>query len=192
MAATASNEVLHCNDSKSLWNYTLSPGWTDKEVEVFRCALMKFGMGSWTQIVESRCLPGKTVAQLNNQMQRMIGQQSTGEFMKCHIDPADIFAYNKKRRGKRKNGCLVNTGDNPTKEEVRRKRQENKEKYGLTKEQIAAIVIPALSLADSSNVVIKSNVSGAVSGRMQKYDKIKRLESQIQSLQSVLAQRIKV
>lgn len=40
-------DVLHSNDSKSLWNYTLSPGWTEKEVEVFRIALMKFGIGKF-------------------------------------------------------------------------------------------------------------------------------------------------
>lgn len=57
-------DVLHCNDSKSLWNYTLSPGWTEKEVDVFRIALMKFGIGRWSKIVEARCLPGKTVAQV--------------------------------------------------------------------------------------------------------------------------------
>ena len=86
--------VVHCNDSKSLWNFTLSPGWTMQEVEVFRAALMKFGLGRWSQIVNSRVLPGKTVAQMNNQMQRMIGQQSTREFTGLHIDPSKIFEIN--------------------------------------------------------------------------------------------------
>jgi len=184
----ASNEVLHCNDSKSLWNYTLSPGWTEKEVEVFRAALMKYGMGSWTQIVESRCLPGKTVAQLNNQMQRMIGQQSTGEFMKCHIDPADIFAHNKPRPGRRKNGCLVNTGDNRTKEWYKKKRQENKKKRGLTTEQIAAIVIPTLKKEDMSNVMIKTVTGGF--GRQNKYDRIKSLEERIKTLELERSKRM--
>ncbi len=102
-------EVLHSNDSKSLWNYTLSPGWTASEVEVFRVALMKFGFGRWSSIVASRCLQGKTVAQLNNQAQRMIGQQSTSEFTGLHFDPSAVFAVNSAKEGHRKNNCLINT-----------------------------------------------------------------------------------
>lgn len=37
-------------DSKSLHNYTLSPGWTKKEVEILKVALMKFGIGKWKKI----------------------------------------------------------------------------------------------------------------------------------------------
>ena len=144
--------ALHQNDSKSLWNYTLSPGWTAKEVEVFRLALMKFGLGKWTAIVCSNCLPGKTVGQLNNQMQRMIGQQSTSEFQGLHIDPRLVFEANEKKEGVRKNGCLINTGKNPTREGVRLKREENKKRWGLTQEEIDAIVIPVLSAADMGKV----------------------------------------
>ena len=35
-------------ESKSLWNYALSPGWTIQEVEILKIALMKFGIGKWT------------------------------------------------------------------------------------------------------------------------------------------------
>ena len=52
-------------------------GWTEEEVNILHKALMKFGVGNWSQIIESGCLPGKTNAQLNNQTQRMLGQQST-------------------------------------------------------------------------------------------------------------------
>lgn len=38
---------------------------------------MKFGIGNWSKIVDSQCLVGKTVAQMNLQTQRMLGQQST-------------------------------------------------------------------------------------------------------------------
>ena len=138
----------HENDSKSLWNYTLSPGWTAKEVEVFRLALMKFGMGRWTAIVSSNVLPGKTVGQLNNQMQRMIGQQSTNEFQGLFLDPRLVFEANVTKEGVRKNGCLINVGKNPTREDVRRKRGENKQKWGMTPEEIENIVIPVLSAAD--------------------------------------------
>src|SRR5262249_7308776 len=54
-----------------------SPGWTEEEVEVLRNALLKFGVGNWAKIIESQCLAGKTVAQMNLQTQRMLGQQST-------------------------------------------------------------------------------------------------------------------
>jgi hypothetical protein len=69
--------VLRSNDSLSLWNCTLSPGWTEEESEILRKALMKFGVGNWAKIIESGCLPGKTNAQMNLQLQRLLGQQST-------------------------------------------------------------------------------------------------------------------
>jgi len=37
-------------DSKSLHNYTLSPGWTREEVDILKIALMKFGIGKWKKI----------------------------------------------------------------------------------------------------------------------------------------------
>lgn len=76
MTAGARN-VLRSNDSASLWNCTLSPGWTEEESEILRKALMKFGIGNWAKIIESGCLPGKTNAQMNLQLQRLLGQQST-------------------------------------------------------------------------------------------------------------------
>ena len=39
-------------ESKSLWNYSLSPGWTLEEVKVLKLALMKFGIGKWTKLVQ--------------------------------------------------------------------------------------------------------------------------------------------
>jgi len=47
------------------------------EAEVLRKALMRFGIGNWSKIIESNCLVGKTNAQMNLQTQRMLGQQST-------------------------------------------------------------------------------------------------------------------
>ena len=74
---SGARNVLRSNDSASLWNCTLSPGWTDQESDVLRKALMKFGIGNWSKIIESGCLPGKTNAQMNLQLQRLLGQQST-------------------------------------------------------------------------------------------------------------------
>ena len=65
-------------DSKSLWNCTLSPGWTREEVRLLRLAIMKFGVGRWKEIMESGCLPGKNPSQLSLQCQRIMGQQSLG------------------------------------------------------------------------------------------------------------------
>lgn len=51
-------------------------GWTEEEADVFRRALQRFGVGQWKDIIDSGCLPGKTNAQMNIQLQRMLGQQS--------------------------------------------------------------------------------------------------------------------
>jgi hypothetical protein len=145
MTAGARN-VLRSNDSASLWNCTLSPGWTDEESETLRKALMKFGIGNWAKIIESSCLPGKTNAQMNLQLQRLLGQQSTAgkfvisrvnyslsnvyiEFASLHIDPKVIGAKNAKIQGahiKRKNNCIVNTGGKLSREELRQKVISNK------------------------------------------------------------------
>lgn len=90
-------QIKNIHDSKSLWNYTLSPGWTEEEVEVLKIALMKFGIGKWRKILKSNCLPGKTIAQMNLQTQRLLGQQSLAEFMGIHIDLEKVFQENKKK-----------------------------------------------------------------------------------------------
>ena len=41
---------LNVHESKSVWNYSLSPGWTHEEVEVLKICLKKFGVGKWTAI----------------------------------------------------------------------------------------------------------------------------------------------
>jgi hypothetical protein len=47
---------------------------------------MKYGIGNWAQIISSNCLPGKTNAQMNLQLQRMLGQQSTAGKNKIFTD----------------------------------------------------------------------------------------------------------
>lgn len=148
MTAGARN-VLRSNDSASLWNCTLSPGWTDEESETLRKALMKFGIGNWAKIIDSNCLPGKTNAQMNLQLQRLLGQQSTAgkkktcffsrvlisfffvEFASLHIDPKVVGAKNAKIQGshiKRKNNCIVNTGGKLSREELKQRVISNREK----------------------------------------------------------------
>ncbi|KAF9934387.1 hypothetical protein FBU30_002211 [Linnemannia zychae] len=144
MTAGARN-ILRSNDSASLWNYTVAPGWSIHEAEVLRKALMKFGIGNWSKIIESNCLVGKTNAQMNLQTQRMLGQQSTAEFAGLHIDPRVIGQKNSLIQGehiRRKNGCIVNTGAKLSREEIRRRVAENKEQYELTEEEWTAIELP--------------------------------------------------
>ena len=52
------------NESKSLWNYTLSPGWSQEEVKILKLALQKYGIGKWRSIVNSECLPDKSIGQI--------------------------------------------------------------------------------------------------------------------------------
>lgn len=108
-----SRNILRPNDSVSLWNSTLVPGWTREESDILCAALVKFGIGNWKQVLDSGCLPGKTNAQMNLQLQRLLGQQSTAEFQGLHIDPTVIGRHNAQKTDssiKRKNGCIVNTG----------------------------------------------------------------------------------
>lgn len=49
------------HQSDSLWNYTLSPGWTEQEVSVLKLALMRYGIGRWRKIINCQCMPGKSI-----------------------------------------------------------------------------------------------------------------------------------
>ncbi|KNC49009.1 uncharacterized protein AMSG_04752 [Thecamonas trahens ATCC 50062] len=132
-------------ESRSLWNYTLSPGWTDAEVDILTKCMMKYGVGNWSLYKKLGVLPGKTTAQLNTQTQRLLGQQSTAAFTGLHIDPKAVFMDNALKQGEqyvRKSGVLINTGGRLTREEIEALRQQNMEKYGIKKEVYDAITIP--------------------------------------------------
>ncbi|KAJ1645366.1 hypothetical protein J3B02_001206 [Coemansia erecta] len=142
---TGQRNIVRSNDSASLWNCTLSPGWTQDEVQVLRKALMKFGVGNWMKIIESGCLPGKTIAQMNLQTQRMLGQQSTAEFNGLHIDALQVGALNSTKQGpdiKRKNNCIVNTGGKLTREEVEKRRKAHRERFEVPRDVWEGIVLP--------------------------------------------------
>jgi len=163
-------------DSKSLWNCTLSPGWTQEECDILRCAIMKYGLGAWTQIIKSKVLPGKTAAQLNLQTQRLLGQQSLGGFMGIKLDPEKVWLENSKKVGdqyKRKNCCLVNTGNNPTKEERQRHIEENRQKFGLSVEEIESVVIPVKKVDPVAELAMKT----------EKKAKLKRLKSMLEYME---------
>jgi len=157
-------------DSKSLWNCTLSPGWSQEENEILRKAIMKFGLGAWSQILKAKVLPGKTAAQLNLQTQRMLGQQSLGGFMNIKLDPARVWQDNNLKQGpeyKRKNGCVVNTGNNPTKEERQRQIAQNRERFGLSQEEIDAVIVP----------IKQTQPAEEMNQKQEKKAKLKRLKA---------------
>lgn len=70
--------------------------------------------------------------------------------------------------------------DNPTREDIERKKKENKEKWGLSKEEIEALVIPVLAQEDTSAVVVKStmhNLKDTSNRRQEKYNRVRELQS---------------
>jgi hypothetical protein len=116
--------------SRSLFNYTQSPGWTPQESEVLRLCLMLFGVGCWGNILDLGLLPGKTRSQLVIQTQRMLGQQSLAEFNGLQLDIDQIRGVNDARVKEdpttvMKVGVIVNTGDNLSRADVDRKMEEN-------------------------------------------------------------------
>ena len=71
-----SKSNFHSNQigqSQSLWNYALSPGWSPQEVEILKIAVMKFGVGKWTDLFKADVLPGKMIQQCYLQTQRIFG-----------------------------------------------------------------------------------------------------------------------
>jgi hypothetical protein len=53
--------------------------------------------------------------------------------MGLHLDLESIYLDNRAKQDCcRKGGLIINTGDNPTKQEIHRKRELNKQKYGLS------------------------------------------------------------
>jgi len=180
---TGFRNILRPNDSTSLWNCTLSPGWTQEESDILRDALIFYGIGNWKDIIEHGCLPDKTNAQMNLQLQRMLGQQSTAEFQNLHIDPYEIGKINSQKQGpniKRKNGFIINTGGKLSREDIRRKIQENKENYELPEEVWSKIVLP------NREVVIKNKVQEAINERREKLNK---LEDELDSVLKAIVNR---
>lgn len=62
-------------------------------------------------------MPGKSIGQIYMQTQRLVGQQSLGDFMGLHLDLEKVFQDNMKKTGvTRKNNFIINTSNNPTKD----------------------------------------------------------------------------
>eukprot|EP01084_Bolivina_argentea_P161834 281674_1 len=139
---TARARLQNANDSKSLWNYTLSPGWGSFDCHILRLAIMRHGCGAWRSI--GRHFPLKNCNQLNLQTQRLFGQQALAEFQKVHIDPHRIRQINDKIEGFRKNNCLINTGNNLSVQEREARRTEHKKKYGIPEDLYDKLQIPVV------------------------------------------------
>ncbi|CDW81052.1 UNKNOWN [Stylonychia lemnae] len=142
LSSVGNKDKKNICESKSLWNYALSPGWTQQEVEVLKIGLMKFGIGKWTAMEKSGILPTKSIQQCYLQTQRIIGQQSLAEFMNLHVDIDRIAIDNRRKQGIRKMGFLVNQGGKLTPEEKAQLQAMNHGKYGLTPEQVEQIKLP--------------------------------------------------
>jgi hypothetical protein len=147
-APTAGTEkVRFTTHSKSLYNITQSPGWSDEENKVLKLGIMKFGVGAWTKIMSLGICPGKTNAQFNLQVQRMLGQQSLAGFAMLKVNVDDVRKDNEirvkemdKKEDKEqiyiKSGLIINAGENPTRESKQKILEENRKKYELSQEEI--------------------------------------------------------
>lgn len=134
--------------SDSLCNASVSPGWNEEEIKVLRLAIMKFGLGNWTELIEGGYLPGKSISQLNNQVRRMLGQQSSAEFAGLHIDVSKIGEMNRTKEGLRKCGVLIHTGAKLTRQEILLKIQQNKLLYELQPEEYESIQLDELKIKE--------------------------------------------
>lgn len=77
------------------------------------------------------------------QTQRLLGQQSLAEFMGLHLNLQAVFNDNMKKTGvTRKNNFIINTNDNLTKQDKKRLIEQNRAKYGLSREEVKTIKLP--------------------------------------------------
>ena len=150
---------------------------------MFGAALIKYGIGSWTVIIKTRCLPGKTVAQLYNQAQRLLGQQSLAEFQGLSLDIPAIFARNANIVGTRKNNCLINTGNKLMGDQLKALKIKNQKDFGISQDDIDALVIPELEASDMSNVLISQDGTAPTETRLQKIQKIRRLQGYLRTFE---------
>lgn len=127
-------KVMDVAASPSLMNWTLAPGWTEKESEVLKYAIMKFGVGKWGALLESGLLPHKKLIQCFIQTQRLLGQQRLATLQGLHVDVDAVLAENLKRKDayrKHAGGFVVETGDRLTPRERIEARHANKRRFGL-------------------------------------------------------------
>ena len=64
-----------------------SKRWTDKEIDILKDAIKKFGIGRWKLIRDSGCLPRKTMQHMIRKTKKLIGKFY---FSKCRDMRIDI------------------------------------------------------------------------------------------------------
>jgi hypothetical protein len=84
-----------------------SIGFTADELDILKVCLMHFGIGKWGLILDTGLLPGKNVAQLSGQTQRLLGEQSLAAYTNQRLNVDRICADNALRSGLRKAGLLT-------------------------------------------------------------------------------------
>jgi len=132
-----------------------------------KIALMKFGVGKWKAIEDSGCLPTKTIGQMYLQAQRLLGQQSLAEFMGLHLDLEKIWLSNSQKQGPgvmRKYGCIINTEDNMKKEVLKRLKEKNKKRYGLSAHFVSNLHLPKARVKEWLKVLTIEQITSHKSG----------------------------
>ena len=89
--------------------------------------------------------------------------------MGLHLDLERIFLKNAQLQGAfRKNGCIINTGDNQTKQQIAKLRQKNQKLFGLSQRFVASLHLPKAKVREWLKVLTleqilapKSNFSSA-------------------------------
>lgn len=155
------NKYVLTTHSKSLFNFSQSPGWTAEENRVLKEAIMFYGIGGWTKFMQLGLLPGgKMPTQITIQVQRILGQQSLGGFMQLRVDPDEVRRENESllqrhqeqverlsrgeqlRDGEKplnvkvKNGLVVNAGKNPTRQSRMRQLESNRRRFAMDQEEV--------------------------------------------------------
>lgn len=139
-------EYVISGDSSSLYNNTLSRGWSSEDIRILKLCVAKFGVGDLKSITdyqkESGMLKGKTKAQINEKIRRLLGVNSIIEYKGLNILCDEVGGYNKVKASVRKNGLLLN--DDLTNEDIEKLKVENKKRFSLTNEEIESIILPYL------------------------------------------------
>lgn len=119
--------------------------WKLTEIYVLKQAVLFYGMGDSMSIYKHRCLPKRSLKQINHQIQRLLGKQSTAEYSGIHMDIIAVGEINRKKTGDdiyRKNGMITNKNKTLSKEEIIQRIKNNKKLYELDKKHWKCIKLP--------------------------------------------------
>ena len=110
--------------------------------------------------------------------------------MGLHVDIEKIFIDNINRTGvERKNNCVINTGDNPTKEERTRMIQENRCNYELTKEYVRNIKLPKTNTSKFKHTIMLEEIETNKFSTIEKIHHLIMLKKAVESKVEYLAKR---